>query len=358
MGFLSRILRLDDTKHLLDAYDLTPDDLQPPALGWAAGPETYGAKGVEFAPQVVWSAQQGLWPYATSYGDLYRKQPAVRACVEWLGRNVAQLNPKVYERVGDTDRLEVGGHPLALSLRRPNPATTRYRHLRDTVQDLAIYDQAVWVKTRAGRQMNVLRIPPHFFEVDDQGLWVDQRSGQRYRRDQLVVFTGYSPTDDQKGVSPLETLRRVLAEEWAGQTNREGMWRNAARQSGWIQRPAEAPEWSPEARSRFRADIEAVMAGGANAGRIGILEEGMTWNGQSFSPKDTEYLAGRRLTYEEVCVEYGLTPALLGLDSERASATEARHRQAYQDVLGPWLRMLQDEIELQLLPDLEPFNSR
>jgi HK97 family phage portal protein len=353
VGFLSQILRPSETKHLLDAYDI-----EPATAPGTAAMEPYGAKGVEFAPQVIYSVQQGLWPYATAYGELYRKQPAVRACVEWLGRNIAQLNPKVYERVGDVDRLEVGGHPLAQALRKPNPSTTRFRHLRDTVQDLAIYDQAVWVKSRTGGRMSVLRIPPHFFDIDEQGFWVDLRTGVRYRRDQLVVFSGYSPTDDGKGVSPLETLRRVLGEEWAAQTNRENMWRNSARQSGWIQRPIEAPEWTDTARQRFRADIESVMTGGANAGRIGILEEGMVWNGVSFSPKDTEYLAGRRLTYEEVCVEYGLTPSLLGLDTERASLTETRHRQAYQDVLGPWLRMLQDEIELQLLPDLEPFNSR
>jgi HK97 family phage portal protein len=345
VGFFSQLFRPAETKHLLDAYQ-------------SSTYESYGLKGVDFAPQVVWSVQQGLWPYANAYGDLYRKQPAVRAVVEWLGRNIAQLNPKVYERVGDVDRLEVGDHPLALTLRKPNPATTRYRHLRDTVQDLALYDQAVWVKQRANGRMTVLRVPPHYFDTDADGRWVDQRTGRRYRRDELVVFHGYSPDDDEKGVSPLETLRRVLSEEWAAQQHREHMWRNAARQSGWIERPIEAPEWSPEARSRFRADIEAVMTGGANAGRIGILEEGMTWNGVSFSPKDTEYLAGRKLTYDEVCVEYGLTPALLGLNAESAAASETSHRQAYQDVLGPWLRMLQDEIELQLLPDLEPFNAR
>ena len=53
---------------------------------------------------------------------MYRRQPAVRAVVDFLARNVAQLNAKVYERVSNTDRLEVYDHPLAALLRNPNPA--------------------------------------------------------------------------------------------------------------------------------------------------------------------------------------------------------------------------------------------
>lgn len=336
-------------------------------MGWFSrlmgteGPEVapIDAKGVTFAPEMVRTIQGGAWT-ASSYGSMYRSQPAVRAVVDFLGRNIAQLNPKVYERVGDTDRLEVGDHPLARLLRQPSPRTTRYRHTRDTVSDLAIYDRAAWAKIRTGRRPVALeRIPPMYLTaqvLDGRLLWVDSRNRNAYVRDDLVLFHGYSPEGDDLGVSPLETLRRVLAEEYASQQNRENMWRNSARQSGWIERPQDAPAWSDEARQRFRAGIEAVMAGGQNAGRIGILEEGMSWNGNSFSPKDTDYIEGRKLTYEEVCIEYGMKPSLLGMGGDTASSSESNHRHAYQDVFGPWLRMMQDEIELQLLPEFEPLN--
>jgi HK97 family phage portal protein len=343
MGLLARLFgtSLTDPAHIVSAYE--PD----------------GEKAVSGSPEFVHTIS-GLYPSLGDYGAMYRKQPAVRAVVDWLARNIGQLNPKVYERVGNVDRIEVAEHPLARVLRAPNPDATRFRHLRDTVSDLAIYDRAVWLKMRQGRARAVVRIPPKFLTVEmieGRSRWVDTRSGRRMDRAELVVFRGYSPDGDDAGVSPLETLRRVLAEEFASQQNRENMWRNSARQSGWIQRPDGAPQWSDDARRRFRADLESVMSGGANAGRIGILEEGMTWNASSFSPKDTEYIDGRRLTYEEVCVEYGMTPGLLGMGHDTASAADSRQRQAYQDVLGPWLRMIQDEIELQLLPDFEPLTA-
>lgn len=320
--------------------------------------EPEGAKAAEFTPMLVHTIRSGQWPWG-SYGAMYRRQPAVRAVVDFLARNIAQLNPKVYERVGNTDRLEVGDHPLATLLRHPNPATTRYAHLRDTVSDIAIYDRAYWRKVQQGNQRAIARIAPsklHAETVEGRTVYRTP-DGKTIPRDQLVIFHGYSPDGDDQGVSPLETLRRVLQEEAAAQENREGMWRNAARQSGAIERPIDAPTWSPEARERFRADWESTMTGGNNAGRTAILEEGMTWNAASFSPKDTEYIAGRRLTYEEVAIQYGIHPGLVGFITGAQGAVEAHHRQLYQDTLGPWLRMMQDEFELQLLPWVEPFNA-
>jgi HK97 family phage portal protein len=310
-------------------------------------------KSAQFTPELVNTIRAyGLG--MSSYGAMYRRQPAVRAVVDWLARNVAQLNPKVFERVGTTDRIEVGNHPLAVLLRNPNPSSTRYAHLRDTVADLAVYDLAYWVKDRPEFPRSVFRIAPSQVQVENVAGRRVYRGpdGNEIPRNRLVIFHGYNPDGAEDGVSPLETLRRVLQEEMAAQQHRENFWRNSARQGGAIERPLEAPPWSDAARERFRADWEAATAGASNAGRTAILEEGMTWNPASFSPKDSDYIAGRRLTYEEVAVQYGLLD--VGNVNVSKSNQEQSHRERYQDVLGPWLRMLQDEIELQLLSSFEP----
>ena len=323
-------------------------------------------KGVEFTNSHEDYFQRNIITVRTvstgsvgSYATMYRRQPAVRAAVDFLARNIGQLNPKVYERVSGTDRVEVGDHPLAVTLRRPNNKTTRYAHIRDTVADLAIYDRAYWRKLRAGRMVNVVRIAPSSIEMDaSTGRRVYRlTNGDEIPENDLVIFHGYSPDGGEDGVSPLETLRRVLQEEAAAVQNREMMWQNSARQSGFFERPIEAPEWSDAARARFREDAEAVLTGAHNAGRFGVLEEGMRWNAQAFSPPTDDYIAGRRLTYEEVAIAYGIPPVILGMGTETKSNAEMFHRQVYQDVLGPWLRMIQDEIELQLLPEFERFNS-
>ncbi len=128
-----------------------------------------GEKAAVFSAQVIDTIRNLGTPGWSDYGSMYRAQPAVRSVVDFLARNIAQLNPKTYERLGNTDRLEVGEHPLAHILRHPNPDTTRYRHMRDTVADIAIYDRAYWLKMRAGSQVRVLRLAPSRMMVNDVG---------------------------------------------------------------------------------------------------------------------------------------------------------------------------------------------
>jgi HK97 family phage portal protein len=296
-----------------------------------------------------------------SYGLMYRRQPAVRSVVDFLAINIAQLNPKVYERVDDNDRKDVTQHPLALLLQYPNPATTRFTHIRDTVSDLGIYDRAYWRKLRLrGRVAGVVRLPPEHVLVDTSTgvkVYKDPHGVEIPRRD-LVIFSGYNPDSYADGVSPLETLRQVLQEETASIAHRESMWQNAARQSGVIERPLEAPEWSDLARQSFRAAWQETYGGTRNAGKTVVLEEGMKWNAASFSPEQTQYIDSRKLTYEEVALTYFGPVAGRSFLQATGTGTEATHNQVYQDVLAPRLEHIEGEIELQLLPDFEPFSER
>jgi HK97 family phage portal protein len=50
-----------------------------------------------------------------------------------------------------------------------------------------------------------------------------------------------------------------------------------------------------------------------------------------------------------------MPPPMVGiLDHATFSNITEQHKMLYQDTLGPWLSMIQDEIALQLIPDFEP----
>lgn len=303
------------------------------------------------------------WTFAGEYAELYRRQPAVRTVVSFQARNVAALNLKAYLRVDNDDRVEVDDHPVAKLMRQPNPNTSRFSFMRDAICDLGVYDRCVWRKVRTRNLYALVRIPPskvvrelHYDNLVIAPTVVYRDAvGNVIPREELVIISGYSPQgdwDNDDGVPPPETLRRVLEEEWAALQNRRFFWRNAARKNGVIQRPMDAPPWSPEAKDRFRTDWDNSMTGEMNAGRTAILEEGMTWNPDSFSPQEAEYIQGRRLTFDEVCYAYGINPALFTGNATQSNI-DSYHRQLYQDTFGPLLRHLQDEIELQVLPDID-----
>jgi HK97 family phage portal protein len=301
--------------------------------------------------------------YYYDYATMYRTQPNVRTCVEFLSRNIAQLGLHVFRIVSETDRERLRDHPLAQLLKRPLPPAmklTYYRLIETLVSDMGVYHNGYWLKIRQGGQVKgLLPLPPMYVEV--QGglapsgyeLTVGGKMWPIPATD-MVHLRGYNPENAASGLSPLETLRRVLAEEQAAGEYREGFWRNSARMNGIIKRPADAPDWSDTARERFLAEFEQLYSGEANSAKTAVLEEGMEWQEASFNAQESEYLNGRKLTREECARAYHIPLPMVGiLDHATFSNIKEQHKNLYQDSLGPWLAMIEQDIELQLLPEFE-----
>jgi HK97 family phage portal protein len=293
------------------------------------------------------------------YASIWRTQPQVRTVVSFLARNIAQLGVHVYRRLSEVDRVRLTDHPLAALLRTPNPFTTRYRLIEALVSDLAIYDNAILAKTVTGAP-GLVRLDPRFVTpISSHQFAVETfryRGTTGYRdipAEQVIHFRGYNPEDSRWGCSPMETLRRVLAEEFQAGQYREQLWRNGARLMGYLKRPLDAPDWSESARLRFRRSWQAQYTGtGAKAGGTPILEDGMDFVPASVTPEAAQYIEARKLTREEVASAYHIPLPMVGiLDHATYSNITEQHRNLYQDTLGPWLTMITEELHLQLLPD-------
>jgi len=299
------------------------------------------------------------------YATIWRTQPGVRTVVGFLARNLAQLGLHFYRRQDDNDRQRLGpaDHPLPRLFARPNGFTTPYRLVEALVQDLGIYDNAYWIKVKgedAEHPEALLRADPR--QVTPQGdnpfaaenFEIRGAKGTRtLPADQVVHFRGYNPSNGREGVSSIESLRRILAEEWTAAEWREQLWRNGARTSGFLTRPIEAPKWSDTARNRFLSEWQDLWTGdGPNAGGTPVLEEGMGFTPTSVTPEQAQYIEARKLTREECAAAYYIPPPMVGiLDHATFSNIAEQHKHLYQDTLGPWLVMIVQEIALQLFPD-------
>lgn len=322
-----------------------------------------GVPIIEFSPQMVEALK--LAEGFHNYGSVYRTSAPVRICVDFLARNIAQLGLKTYRQVDDRQVPE-RGHQVSKVLRRPNPRTTRFQLIRGTVSDVAIYDNAYWLKKSAGRSSDrdklLYRIPSWAVQPKD-GNWM---TGPDYYRvntgggtadfgpDEIVHFQGYNPIDMRVGVSMLLAMQSVLNEDAEASDHRANFWRNAARQDGVIERPAEAPKWKPGARERFLTAWRNAYSGKHQAGRTGLLEDGMHFNARSFSPKDSEFIEGREFTLDTVATAYGIPLAVLSRKNTATFASMKEFRtMLYVDCFGPWNAMIEQQIWLQLLPDFE-----
>jgi HK97 family phage portal protein len=299
----------------------------------------------------------GYSGYAQTYAQIYRTQPNVRTMVDFLARNAAQLGIHVFRRVSDNDRERLADHDVANWLYRPNPSMTRYRLFESTMQDLGIYFNAFWLKVRRPDGLNLVRLPPEQMTIEG-GLfpssftWTSTNGAENeFAPSEIVYFSGYDPSNPLCGLSPIETLRRILAEERAAQDHRASYWRNAARVEGVIERPKDAGKWTKEQRDAFRESWRGFQ-GRRNTGGTPVLEDGMTWKATAFSSKDSEGLASRKLTREECAAAYHIPQPMVGiLEHATFSNIKEQHKHLYQDALGPWLVMMEEELERQLLPE-------
>jgi len=299
--------------------------------------------------------------FTYDYLTIYKTQPNVRTCVDFLARNIAQLGLHVFRRVSETDRVRVRDHWLAETLSRPLPAAckvTRYRLIEALMGDLGVFFNAYWAKVKPPDQrLGLLRLPPECVTVQGglspSGYEVTMGGVRTVLAPEAVVHVrGYNPLSPIMGLSPLETLRRVLAEEHAAGEYREYFWQNSARVNGIVERSLEAPEWSEAARKRFQASFAEEHAGARNSAKTPVLEDGMTWKEASFNAQESEYLAGRKLTREECARAYHIPLPMVGiLDHSTFSNIKEQHKNLYQDALGPWLALIEQDIELQLLPE-------
>lgn len=295
-----------------------------------------------------------------TYAAIYRTQPQVRTVVDFLARNIAQLGLHAFRRIDDLDRERLANHELIQWVEHPTPATCRYRLFETLILDLGIYFNAYWLKLRTDDAIGLLRLSPETITprgwlLPSAFVWTlpDGRTVDVAPKD-IVHFNGYDPSDQLMGLSPIETLRQILAEDCASTTYRRAFWTNSARLEGVIQRPREAPKWTAEQKQAFREQWQARFAGSSNAGQTAVLEDGMTFTPTSYSARDSEFTTARKLTREEVAAAYHVPQPMVGiLDHATFSNIKEQHKQLYQDCLGPWLEWVQEELERQLLVECD-----
>lgn len=300
--------------------------------------------------------------YTADYAKIWEQHGSVQTVINFLGRNIASLGLPLYEKVDNNDRRRVLDHPIARLVNKPHPRVTRYTFFDTLVRDVGIFERflAVKIKLKDGTTGGLVRIaPPMWSPVGGDWLFPDafEIKGSKGKKviaaADCVYILGYSPNGDIGGVSPIESLRSILAEEYEAARQRSQAFRNGARVNGYIERPKEAGSWSKEARDRFRAGWRGQYGGGgSDAYGTPILEDGMKFVSATQSARDLQYIESRKLTREEAAAAYFIPPPMVGiLDHATFSNVKEQHKHLYQDTLGPWLQRIQQELMLQLFSD-------
>lgn len=302
-----------------------------------------------FSPNLIDAARLGELG-ASGYSTFYRTQPSVYTVVEFLAWQISQIGIKVYRREDDGEKTHLQDSPITRILAYPAEGLTYERFIHSTVADLCVYGNAYWRKMQQGSTRSLVPLRPYMVTprggtILAAGTYDVATAGGSVSLDaeEVVHFRRHNPDDMRIGVSPLEPLRSILREEREASADRIGFWANSARVGGILQFKGTL---SDDAYERIQRSWLNAQAGARNSGKTAILEEDGTFKETAFSPKDAEFIAGRKLALETVARAFNVPVSVLGLTDTATYASQKEfHKALYQDTLGPWLAFLEGEIK-------------
>ena len=175
------------------------------------------------------------------------------------------------------------------------------------------------------------------------------RDGKRERLLPAEVFhlRHRAGSDPLVGVSPISAARAVIQLAQAEAQHGQSTFDNGTKASGILSMPGRL---KPEQRQAIATSWASQYAGGSNAGKVPIMEEGSTFTPISLSLADSEWVAARRFSLEEVARIFKVPPVLIGdLSHSTYSNSVAMDMFFAKHTLGRHLSAIEGAINRQLL---------
>ncbi|HBG34501.1 MAG: phage portal protein [Alphaproteobacteria bacterium GWC2_42_16] len=309
-----------------------------------------------FTRQPLWTPRQ----YDTLAEEGYQKNIIVYRCVTLIARGVAGVPWRLYK--GDTCLEE---HPLLTLLQNPNPqqslpcfmeALTSYLLLAGNVYVEAIAPEKEPLELYLLRPDRIRIMPgksgvPEGYQYTLGGrsiiIPVDPLQG----RSSLLHIKSFNPLNDWYGMSPIEAAAHAIDQHNAVAGHNLALLQNGGRPTGALQLRSTGDLLTDEQRQELRHEIQNVLEGTRNSGRILILEGNFEWQEMGLSPKDLDFIEGKYLSAREIAQVYGVPPMLVGVpgDATFSNYKEARYH-LWEDTILPYLEIIKGELNQWLTP--------
>ena len=296
--------------------------------------------------------------------QLYATQANLHAVVSFLSNSVAQLPLKVYLRQEENERERDRTSAAAKLLYKPNADQTAYEMWEAVMTELLLMGVAtLWLLPDPDSESRYqLRLIPKEWIMDTERhtnyapdkLRITAGTGSYLDipKTEFVQFRMYSPGNPGGYQSPISALEQTLSEQMQADKFRTQIWRSSGRFNAYLTRPANVQQWDDQTRKRFiDAFREAWGAGGSNAGKMPLLEDGMEIKPYQFNAQQAQYAETKQLSREDVAAAYHVNPSLIWhTNTQTYASSKDNARALYSECLGPILQMLQQRINTFLLP--------
>lgn len=285
---------------------------------------------------------------------------AVWACVRFVSETASTLPLKLYEEKADGSRELAKNHPLYNVLcKTPNYEMTQSRFMQFVVASILLWGNAYVEKKYIGKRIISLEplLPQHVrvsrnkatrqLEYHYTKDWVERKIDEK----DIMHIRGFG-IDGVMGVFTISKGRETFGTAMAAEQSAGKFFENGLQTSGFL---STADKLNDVQRSRLMGHISRFM-GSRNAGRVMVLEHGMTYQGITMNPEAAQMLQTRAFEVEEICRWFRVLPIMIGhfdKQSSWASSAEAQDVQILKYTFRPLLVNIEQEISRCLIGRME-----
>ncbi len=298
---------------------------------------------------------------ASSSGKVVTPDTAMQLSVAWscvrlLSETIGTLPLALFERGAGDDRSVARDHALYEVLHdSPNADQTAAEFWEGMTACLCLAGNGYARKDKIGtRLVGLTPLKPDRVTVkrdaDGRRIYRYSGDGQTEVLDEDDVFhlRGFGVGGDT-GLSPISYARQSMGAAMAADEATAKVLGSGMQLSGFIDSGVQ--KLTKEQRAEISSVFERFMGSG-NAGKLMVLEAGMTFKPVGMSPEDAQLLMTRAFHVEEICRWFRVPPFMIGHTEKSTSWGTGLEQQMIGFLtfsLRPYLTRIEQAIKKQLL---------
>ena len=250
--------------------------------------------------------------------DTAQSVATVYAAVSVLSESIGSLPLHLYKRIGQ-DRVKAVDHSLYGVLHHaPNDYQSAVE-LREWLTSCTLLYGNAYARIERGSDGQVKALHPlmptsvQVLRKNDAigGYEVTSRDGvlTRYLPSEVFHLRHRAGTDPLVGVSPIQASKAAIEMAMAEAAHGIATFQNGTKLTGVLKM---AGALKTEQKRALAESWNSQYAGGLNHGKVAVLESGVEFAPLSMSLEDSDFVASRRFSTEEIARIFKVPPILLG----------------------------------------------
>jgi len=167
-----------------------------------------------------------------------------------------------------------------------------------------------------------------------------------FEESQIIHFKMPSPTSQFYGKSPLSAVTDMYNIGQNMNIFENAVFSNMGRVEGIF---TTKDELYPAGHERLKEEIKQAFGGVKNAGKSPLLPPSVDYKSIGLSPRELNFIQGRKSVKEEICNAYGQSVAMYDKESNRANA-EAANYMFLKDTIRPRCIRIEEKLNEKFMP--------